>query len=110
MNLKVSIANPKLRGNYLTSKHLSVWNPSKPDTMTGQAVLSLVARYSQFRGIQSTEVYGDSYRRLGHFELSVLSQVCAVEGCPLGGVPLYMKSNLGAYTTEITMIGFATIP
>ena len=26
----------------------------------------------------------------GHSELSVISQVSAVEGCPLSGVPLYM--------------------
>ena len=25
----------------------------------------------------------------GHLELSVISQVSAVEGCPLSGVPLY---------------------
>ena len=34
----------------------------------------------------------------GHSELSVISQVSAVEGCPLSGVPLYV--HVRVYTDE----------
>ena len=29
--------------------------------------------------------------RSGHSEMSVISQVSSVEGCPLSGIPLYMR-------------------
>ena len=32
--------------------------------------------------------------------LSVISQVSAVEGCPLGGVPLYPNQELGVRAVE----------
>ena len=40
----------------------------------------------------------------GHSELSVTSQVSAIEGCPLNGVPLYVYStnNMITYTSKKT--------
>ena len=33
-------------------------------------------------------------KQSGHSELSAISQVSAVEGCPLSGVPLYTYNNV----------------
>ena len=50
-----------------------------------------VAGCPLFRGCLSIEVYGTTVQS-GLSELSVISWVSAVEGCPLSGVPLYPQS------------------
>ena len=45
-----------------------------------------VTRCPLWRGSECTEVYGET---IWTQSLSVISQVSAVEGCPLSGVPLY---------------------
>ena len=53
---------------------------------SGHKLVSVI-RYS---GESATEGVGMSMEiRSGHSELSVISQVSAVEGCPLSGIPLY---------------------
>ena len=42
------------------------------------------------RGFEYIEVYGNTIRT---FRLSIISQVSAVEGCPLSGVPLCIHDN-----------------
>ena len=39
----------------------------------------------------------------GHSELSVISQVSAVEGCPLHGVPLYRRIYVLVILCELSM-------
>ena len=51
----------------------------------GYCPLYGVAGCPLWRGSERTEVYG---KTTGPETLSVISQVSAVEGCPLGGVPL----------------------
>ena len=59
-------------------------------TVTGQAVLSFIARCLQFRGFQCVEVYGDTciiYIR-DFLNCPFILQVSTVERCPLSRVPL----------------------
>ena len=57
--------------------------------MGPKLVSVIIAGCPLLRGFECIEVYGDTVQ--GHSEMSVISQVSAVEGCPLSGVPPYMQ-------------------
>ena len=46
----------------------------------------------------------------GHSELSVISWVSAVEGCPLSGVPLYYMYLADAYSASLSASVLCCLP
>ena len=52
-----------------------------------RVLLYRIAGCPLLRDFECIEVYGDTVRTL-ILEMSVISQVSAIEGCPLSGVPL----------------------
>ena len=64
------------------------------ESAVGIDLLSVI-RSSGVSVVEGFRTYGSLWETL-----SVISQVSAVEGCPLGGVPLYPNQELGVRAVE----------
>ena len=69
------------------------WNPSKTDTIGTK-------NFVRYKGVSFTEgLFKPMEIQSGQSQVSVLSRVSTVEGCPLSGVPLYM--NIYTYDNTV---------
>ena len=71
------------------------WNPSKTDTVGTK-------NFVRYKGVSFTEgLFKPMEIRSRQSQVSVLSWVSAIEGCPLRGVPLYNEITFAMIQNEI---------